>query len=81
MKLTLTTADGVAWTRGCRAVYSEVWPEDERSELSYEMKRQDYLQNQPANLLALKRDPEKSQSWTEVVPRDWGGSICASVLE
>jgi len=42
MKLTLTSPEGVAWTRGWRATYSEVWPEDEGSELSYEMKRQDY---------------------------------------
>jgi len=40
MKLTLTTPEGVAWTRGWRATYSEVWPEDEGSELSYEQRRE-----------------------------------------
>src|SRR5882762_5642281 len=42
MKLTLTTPDGVAWTRGWRTVYSDAWPEDERHDVSYEMKRKDY---------------------------------------
>jgi hypothetical protein len=50
MKLTLTTPDGVAWTRGWRTVYSEVWPEDERTELSYEMKRKDYDRLKNSNM-------------------------------
>jgi len=43
MKLTLLlTPDGVAWTRGWRTAYSDAWPEDERHDVSYEMKRKDY---------------------------------------
>jgi hypothetical protein len=50
LKLTLTIPDGGTWTRGWRATYGEVWPGDERSELSYEMKRQEYERLKNSNV-------------------------------
>src|SRR5882672_10275330 len=34
--------EALPWTRGWRTAYSEAWPEDERHDVSYDMKRKDY---------------------------------------
>ena len=42
IRLTLAAPDGAVWTRGWRASYGQVWPEDEALELTYGMKREDF---------------------------------------
>jgi hypothetical protein len=42
MKLTLKTSEGKEWSHGWRSQVKELWPGDERENLSYQMKRKDY---------------------------------------